>query len=59
LLRVNYLLRAAFVPEGSSTVELRFEPRSYRWGKVLAALSSVLILALLAYAWWRRRELKA
>ncbi|WP_227625596.1 YfhO family protein [Geofilum rubicundum] len=55
VLRVNYLLRGIFVPGGTNTIEFRFEPASYRYGKALAYFGSVLILVLMV-AWFIRRR---
>ncbi len=44
LLRANYLLRAAKLPAGKHTVEMRFEPRSWSVGGMIALISSILLL---------------
>ncbi|MDA3943988.1 MAG: hypothetical protein PF694_10670 [Bacteroidetes bacterium] len=49
LIRANYLLRAAFVPEGSHTLEMRYEPAVWVAGERVSLVSS-LILILLALA---------
>jgi uncharacterized membrane protein YfhO len=56
ILRVNYLLRGIFVPGGDNTIEFRFEPTSYKYGKLLAYFGSVLILALIAAYFIRRKK---
>ncbi len=47
--RANYILRAALLPAGKHTVEFKFEPKSYKTGQIIATISSILILLLLAY----------
>lgn len=58
--RANYLLRSVVVPEGAHEVTLRFDPRSYRLGRVLSSASTALvygaILLLIALAILRRRR---
>ncbi len=59
ILRANYLLRGVHVPAGDHTVTLRFDPYSYRFGRVLSvATTSIVYLLLLALAgvvWFRNR----
>jgi hypothetical protein len=50
LFRTNYILRAAVVPEGDHTLEMKFEPKSYFVGNQLANYSSILLLVLLVLA---------
>lgn len=57
LIRANYLLRAIFVPEGTNTIELRFEPQSYRYGKILAYIGSFILFVLLVYYLLRRKKI--
>ena len=57
LIRANYLLRAIFVPEGTNTIELRFEPQSYRYGKILAYIGSFILFVLLVYYLIRRKKI--
>ena len=58
--RANYLLRSVVVPEGAHEVTLRFDPRSYRLGRVVSGASTVLvygaILLLVALAIPRRKQ---
>ena len=44
MLRANYLLRAARLPAGEHTVEMRFEPRSWAIGGVIALIVSILLM---------------
>ena len=44
LLRADYLLRAAKLPAGKHTVEMRFEPRSWAIGGVIALIASILLI---------------
>lgn len=55
-LQANYVLRALMVPAGENTIEFRFEPSSYKVGKMVSALGSVLILALIGL--WVYSEMK-
>ena len=46
--RVNYLLRGLKIPVGKSTIEFRFDPKTYYAGETYSLISSLLlILALL------------
>nr|WP_321406633.1 YfhO family protein [uncultured Carboxylicivirga sp.] len=57
--RTNYVLRGLMIPEGSHTVEFKFEPKSFYTGQWLAAISSILILLLIAGAgfWiWKNKK---
>lgn len=45
--RVNYLLRAMVIPEGSHEIEFRFEPQSYFIGEKVSLFSSITTLILL------------
>ncbi len=60
--RVNYLLRGVHVPEGEHTLEMRFEPKSHRYGTWISGVSTVLVYAgvllLLGMAYRRRKELE-
>lgn len=48
-IRVNYVLRAIKIPQGTHTVEFKFEPRSYYTGnKISLAASSLLLLLVVA-----------
>ncbi|MCU4162478.1 YfhO family protein [Carboxylicivirga caseinilyticus] len=57
--RANYVLRGLMIPEGSHTIEFKFEPKSFYTGQWLAAISSILILLLIAGAgfWiWKNKK---
>ncbi|MGQ1947424.1 YfhO family protein [Geofilum sp. OHC36d9] len=58
IFRANYVLRALILPAGESTIEFRFEPISYKYGKILSAISSLLILLFVAAYFLRRKYLK-
>ena len=47
--RANYVLRAAMIPAGDHTIEFKFEPTSYKYGKLLAMISSIIVLRITSY----------
>jgi hypothetical protein len=53
--RVDYLLRGVRVPAGTHTVELRYEPLSWRIGAIVSLLSMVGLVLAAAVGWRRRR----
>ena len=58
ILRTDYALRALVVPAGKHTVEMRFEPRTYRAGLIITTVTNYILTAiLLLYAalWLRKR----
>jgi hypothetical protein len=50
--RANYLLRAMPLKAGSYDIEFRFEPTSVSIGNIIAIISNILIVALLALICW-------
>ncbi len=48
-IRVNYLLRGMKVPTGKHTIVFEFKPQSYYLGEQISLISSVLLLAFLAF----------
>ncbi len=44
IIKANYLLRAARLPAGKHTLEMRFEPKSFYVGETLSLISSLLLL---------------
>ena len=59
IFRANYILRGLVIPEGENTIEFRFEPASYKYGKMTALVSSCIILALIGLFafFYRKRQL--
>jgi hypothetical protein len=55
LLTANYLLRAVPVPAGSSTVELRYEPREMKFGLAISGLTALLLFPAFIFAVRRRK----
>ncbi len=56
--RLDYMFRGVVVPAGTHTLEMRFEPRSFSFGRTLSLVTNVLALGgLLAIGlvWWRKR----
>jgi hypothetical protein len=51
LYRANYLFRAVAVPAGTSRVEFRFVPESFRQGRLISLVFSGLLLSLGLWAW--------
>lgn len=47
--RANYILRGLLIPAGSHEIEFRFEPKEYSQGNVISLISSLILLAALAW----------
>ena len=47
LLRADWILRAAVIPEGEGEIVMRFEPESYQLGKNISRACSILLILLL------------
>ncbi|MBK3515992.1 YfhO family protein [Carboxylicivirga marina] len=56
IIRANYLLRGLMIPEGRHDIEFRFKPQSFVIGQTLAAISSIIILLLIAVAVYMARK---
>ena len=56
IFRANYILRAAVIPAGQHTVEMKFEPRSYYMGSRISHYSSIVLFMMfilwLGYEIW-------
>ena len=50
LFRVNWILRAAVLPEGEGEIVMRFEPESYQVGANISRACSITLLVLLLIA---------
>jgi hypothetical protein len=46
--RVDYLLRGVAIPAGEHTVELRYEPASWRIGWIISVAATLVLLAVVA-----------
>ena len=44
ILRTNHALRGVIVPAGTSTIDFRYEPQSFRLGLLFSGLSAVVML---------------
>jgi len=44
LLRANYVLRAAILPEGNHKVEMKFKPKSYYLGNKVSKYTSIFLI---------------
>lgn len=53
VLRTNYISQGVVVPDGKHSIELKYEPGSFRYG---AMLSGVGLAALAGLVFWWRRE---
>ncbi len=53
--RANYLFRGVPIPEGESSVELRYEPPALRLGLGITLLTATTVLGTLAWLAWRSR----
>ncbi len=51
--RANYILRALKLPGGKHKVEFKFQPKSYKIGKTIATISSILIVLLILAAGYK------
>jgi len=47
MFRANYILRAAVIPAGQHTIDMKFEPRSYYTGNTISNYSSMILMILL------------
>jgi hypothetical protein len=54
--RANYLSQGVVVPQGTHTVELDYEPDSFRYGAIVSVLSLLGIAAMWAHMGYRRRR---
>jgi len=51
--RVNYVLRAAILPNGTHHVEFVFEPKSYFTGEKISLASSVILLLIAIFVFYK------
>lgn len=51
--RVNYVLRAAILPEGTHKIEFIFEPKSYYIGEKISLASSVILLLIAIFVFYK------
>ncbi len=52
ILRTNYLSQGILVPAGKHTIEMKYEPASFRNGVILSGAGLLGLLGL--FVWWRR-----
>jgi hypothetical protein len=56
--QANYLLRAMVLPEGNYDITFKFEPISYRLGKQISMVSSLLLLLFIGFVLYKNLTLK-
>lgn len=56
ILRADYLLRAVPVPAGKHRVEFRYHSAAFTRGFTISLVSLGVVLAMLGWAWFRRRR---
>lgn len=57
MMNANYILRALEIPKGNHTIEFEFKPASFRVGKIIMFISSlVTLLVFLGAACWSLRS---
>jgi uncharacterized membrane protein YfhO len=56
--QANYLLRAMVLPEGNYDITFKFEPLSYRLGKQVSMVSSLLLLLFVGFVLYKNITLK-
>ncbi len=54
--RTDYLLRGMIIPEGSHTIEFKFEPQEFATANMVSTIFSVAVLLLLVAGLWKGRE---
>lgn len=53
IFKVNYILRGMIIPPGTGEVVFKFEPASYRIGELISLISSILLLIIIGYVFYR------
>ncbi|MCL6103167.1 MAG: YfhO family protein, partial [Bacteroidetes bacterium] len=56
--QANYVLRAMVLPEGTYDITFKFEPLSYRLGKQISMVSSLLLLLFIGFVLYKNITLK-
>jgi uncharacterized membrane protein YfhO len=56
--QADYLLRAMVLQEGNYDITFKFEPASYRFGKQVSMISSLLLLLLIGFVLYKNLPLK-
>ncbi|MEK7719633.1 MAG: YfhO family protein, partial [Bacteroidota bacterium] len=56
--QANYVLRAMVLPEGTYDITFKFEPLSYRLGKQISMVSSLLLLFFIGFVLFKNIPLK-
>jgi uncharacterized membrane protein YfhO len=60
IVKTNYILRGLSIPAGKHSIQLVFEPSTYKTGANIAFIGSILVLLLVLGGffmhWWRKRK---
>jgi uncharacterized membrane protein YfhO len=56
--QANYILRALVLAEGTYDITFKFEPLSYRLGKQISMVSSLILLLIIGFVLFKNVNLK-
>ena len=55
MVTASYLFRGVFLPPGRSTVEFKYQPRSFQIGAAMSLAACATLAGLIVREWRRRR----